>query len=148
MAEVVVVMGIIVVIMAVSIPFFNKYQTRKTFTNELTTLQTVIRDTERRARIQENGLSWGIRFVNTTSSSQDRYEVFSGNAYASSAVDKVYTMNNLVLFSDPLDGMSKDVFFSAVTGLPRASISLTLTQKGNTTSSIIQILANGILTVQ
>ncbi len=79
-----------------------------------------LRNTSERARAQESGIGWGIRFTNPVGSGNDYYEIWSGADYASGTkVAKISLSPGLVL-TDPADSKTKDIIFSKATGLPTA----------------------------
>jgi len=103
----------------------------------------VIRNTQNRSITQENGKTWGIRFQNSTSTNHS-YIVFKGSSYASGTVETTYFLKSYIQFSDPSAGLSKDVIFSAISGLPQVSTTVKINLVSNSTvSSTININSNG-----
>lgn len=94
---------------------------------DLTTQQIAAsaRDAQSRSVSQQDGLAWGIYFVNNATS--DSYTVFSGATYAASASNtRILTVFDApIAFTVP--AVSSEVDFAQLTGLPNASTSVIIT---------------------
>jgi len=102
-----------------------------------------LRDAQNRSINQENGRPWGVHFENPSSGS-GFYALFASSTYNSVDINSTTTLNSAIVFLDPSSGNSKDIIFSAITGLPSATNSITIALSvNNSVSSTISINANG-----
>jgi prepilin-type N-terminal cleavage/methylation domain-containing protein len=124
--EVLIVVAILGAIVAVTTGMylnFSKDTELETSAKEIIyELQTV----RSRSMTGENGLKWGINFVNDT---DDYYQIFStptDYASASMSVDTTKYLQNNLTFTDPLPATSSVVLFNKISGSIDAEKTITI----------------------
>jgi type II secretory pathway pseudopilin PulG len=107
----------------------------------VSSLVSVLRDAQERAHGQESSIEWGVYFDNPAGA-RDYYALFSGATYSSAT--STFYLPVTVEFSDPASGENKQVVFSKATGLPTASVTVTLRLvSDNSVTQDVVINANG-----
>lgn len=104
------------------------------------TLIEDLRRTQNGSMTGENGRAWGVHFVN---GADDLYQVFStlsDFAGTSTIVVNTVYLPASILFSDPIEGTTKDVVFARITGAA-TSTSITIASPDN--NKTITIPASG-----
>ena len=77
-----------------------------------------LRAASERSKAQENDVRWGIRFEN--GATDDYYEIWGGASYEDELVLKTGRTNlSFINFTDPAEGVPKDIIFERATGIPR-----------------------------
>ena len=141
--ELLITIGIVAVLGTIGTMNLVNYRSRNILDLQTQEIVATLRDAQSRSISQENGRPWGIHFENPSSDS-DYYSLFASSTYNSSDINSTTTLNSAVVFLDPSAGGSKNVNFSAVTGLPSAADSLAIALKANNSvSSTITINAIG-----
>lgn len=113
--EVVIVVALVVIISATALISLSGYRTSQNLKLAANEIFSVIKDVQNRSITQQDGKQWGLRFTNATSGTQS-YETFSGASYATSAVDRLYSLARNVKFGEPGPSSTVDVVFSAISG--------------------------------
>jgi type II secretory pathway pseudopilin PulG len=91
------------------------------------------------------GVSWGIRFNN--SSTPPSYSLFQGSSYVSAS--STYYLSGSVEFQTPAVGTSTDVIFTKRSGTITATATIIIDLKGNTSSiKTITISPQGNISLQ
>jgi len=143
--EVMIVIGVVAVLTTVVVMNLSGY--RGSLNLKLTAREIVaaLRDTQQKSISQENGLSWGVNFLNS-SSDTDSYKVFS--ASSTTGVQKVLTLRNGIVFVDPSDGSAKEISFTKITGRPQAGAFLIIIAKSDDIGDriLIEVSAQGRIT--
>lgn len=88
----------------------------------------------------EAGMRWGVRFTN---GGEDYYQIFSTPtdfANASTSITSTIYLPQQILFSDPSEGMTKDILFDRITGVTTAT---TITLASSDSTHVITIPAAG-----
>ena len=116
MMELLVTVAIVSIVAIAGFASLGNYRSAKNITLALDEVAAVLQGTQKRAITQENGLAWGVRFTNTTSSDLDHYEVFQGTSYATSGVNQKYQVGRDVRFSEPSISSTVDVVFQTISG--------------------------------
>ena len=141
--ELLITIGIVAVLGTIGTMNLVNYRSRNILDLQTQEIVATLRDAQSRSISQENGRPWGIHFENPTSD-PDYYSLFASSTYNSSDINSTTTLNSAVVFLDPSSGNSKNVTFSAVTGLPSAADSITIAlNTNNSASSTITISAYG-----
>lgn len=107
-------------------------------------LVATLHETKNRSVTQQDSNQWGVHFENSTSS-VDFYQVFYGASYASGTVVSRTNLNSGVSFLEPAEGMTEDVIFAKITGLPDAPKSVTIEATSGSASTTISINAQGVV---
>jgi len=136
-----VVIAILAVIGALSVPFFQSYQV----SSELFTLTDEVKRSLRLAQAQslagQNYDSWGIFYDDLNK----QYILFKGNDFSlrDSEYDLVFEYKEIFNISNDF---SDEIYFSAFIGLPSAEGTIVLTSQNNQTQQII-INSLGVINV-
>jgi len=77
-------------------------------------ISAALRNTRQKSMSQENGLRWGMRFSNISSS--QTYTIFGGQIFASSTFRNTYSLRRGILFGNPFTSSSLDIIFDPITG--------------------------------
>jgi len=135
--ELLIVIGIMSILtVALGSNYFGT-RSRIAFENQVYEITADLRLTMSRSKAQENDGQWGIRFSNPVGDSNDFYETWYGDSYATGTVMGRTNLHGSVTFLDPASGGTKDIIFSKATGLPVASSTIELlTLTGNSTATI------------
>lgn len=124
--ELLVGIAVVAVISTVSILILNNYRYQRDLELSVNEIVAALRDAQNRSITQQDGQSWGIRFTNSTSSS-DVYEMFRGPNYASGTVTATYSFRRPnVEMADPAGGSSKEIVFNSITGAVSSYFSITI----------------------
>lgn len=112
--ELLVVIAIAAVLATVSFIGLNGFRASNDLQRTGEEMAAAIQNTRQRSLSQENGMRWGMRFSNGSSS--QTYTAFGGTSYASSTSMNAYTLTNGISFSNPPASTSIDVSFNPLTG--------------------------------
>ncbi len=136
LVELLITTGIIVIIATLMIPSFINFQNRKVLSNSTVELLGYLRDVQQKSISQEGGNQWGIYIE--TSGSRDSYKIFYGPSYAGGTVTTVVYLPVKIQFINPTQGLTREIIFSKLTGLPASSdtISLSLIDSSSICESI------------
>ena len=148
--ELLVVIGIIIIAIAVSVPAFRIFQWGSDVNNSAEEVINVLRQAQNKSTTSEQAGKWGVYFNISTTPHQ--YILFKGNNYAGREVsyDKVYTLPVSAKFSEfslfNLPGTGPEVVFEKITGNTVNSGSITLGSKSDASkTAIIYVLSTGQL---
>lgn len=121
------------------------YKSRHSFELDSENIVNVIRNTQDRAVLGEGGASWGVVFMNNELEN-DYMEIFSGSTYASSTVVLHEALSSVSNFQAPVDGASTTIIFSALSGAPSASTTVSIVNTLQGGSYAISINGQGAIT--
>lgn len=145
--EVLIVLGLLAILSSVAIFGFFGYQRKVALETSQSDIVNYLRFSQSKAITGEdadtNGIGdkWGVRFIN--SPTDDYYQVFYGNSYNSANVKEQVYLTSFVRFSDPVEGVPKDVIFEKSSGsTSTASITIYFTAD-QTQTKTISINSNG-----
>lgn len=140
--EILLVAAIISILTAVGFGIYSNF----TLGVELeTSAQSIIADlksSRSKAMFGEDGLRWGIHFVNGQS---DYYEIFSTPDNYLSASSTVKTSNYLpsaVIFENPAEASSKDIIFNRISGEISSSTTISISFGGSTRTITVTLVGN------
>lgn len=140
--ELLVVVTISIVISGAGFLGLANFNASQNIKNSLQEVEVALRYAQKRSVTQENGKTWGAHFANTTSSASN-FNIFSGTAYSSSTIDRIYNLRKNVSFTNPYTSSTYDAIFTALSG--RLSASKVLTIAGSRGGgSIGDIILNSI----
>ena len=143
LVELLISIGVIAALTSIGTLYLVNYRSSQTLNLEAQKIVATLRDAQSRAIAQENARPWGVHFENPQNNS-DFYSLFASSTYNSADIISTTTLNEAVVFLAPADQQSKNIVFSAITGLPQAADYITIALKANTSaSSTIYIYANG-----
>ncbi len=138
--EMVIVVGIILVVAGLSIPFLFSYQV----TSEVATYANDVERTLRRAQLQAingyHGTSWGVYFDNN----QKQFIIFQGNSYTSrdqnydQEIDYPNAFNIASTFG-------QEIYFAVYSGLPSLAGTVTVTSSESLFSKSIIVNELGVI---
>ncbi len=141
--ELLIVIGITAIISVVA--FMNLFGYRGAQDLDLAVREIVmsLRNAQDRSISQESGNRFGVHFENPAGA-DDFYDLFSGTTYATGTIIAKSALRPTVQFSDPASGISKDVLFSPVSGLPSVSTTIIISLKRDASvSKTIIVNTNG-----
>ncbi len=153
MIELIVVVAITALIATVSFLTLGRYRSGESVERSSEEIVAAMRAVQQRAITQEEGQTWGIRFVNATSGAPSlgtqSYIVFRGISFAAGSTERMYALRSGVRFTDPTVSSTKDLVFTAITGKPATSFSVTVSSPGASpfTKQII-VATSGAISVQ
>jgi prepilin-type N-terminal cleavage/methylation domain-containing protein len=148
--ELIVVVAIIVIVSAIGLVSLLGKRSSTDLTSTTAEAVAMLREAESRSMAQAQGVSWGVRFGNPTSTAPF-YAIFF-SAYSSTTTVGYYRLPSTIGYtasSVPL-GTSLDVTFSQITGLASASTTvkfsiLNPSKSLSVTSSTISITSSGVI---
>ncbi len=130
--EILIVLAVTISLSVAGFLSLGGFRGKQTLDSVLQEVLAATRDTQNRSISQENGLGWNMRFVNSTTSDY-RYEIFSGGAYASTSVQKLQILRNNVRWSEPFPSSTYDMKFAPINGRPAETKIISLVNKRNDT---------------
>lgn len=135
--EIIIVTSILAVLVGFSFVELSAFKNRHNFDLDAENIVDAIQNAQSKSVQQEGGSSWGILFINGTST--DTYQIFRGASYSNSSVTTAGQLSSATVYNNPMSGSSSSVVFAERTGLPTSGNStvITLDQNGG----------NGIYTV-
>jgi len=144
--EILISVSILVVILGFGFSSYLGARNHQALRSQVDVLVVDIRETMSRAKAQEDGAQWGIRFENPTGVGNDYYDIWQGGSYATGTITKHVTLGTGIDFSEPADGTSTDIIFSKATGLPQASSTISFASTRSKDTGDITLGAFGTLT--
>ena len=138
--------AVIIVALALlgAISYFRNYR--------LTALKNTARETVAGFRLaqqlaisQEQGKVWGIH-INNTDGVNPYWDVFS-DVYAPANITQHYALPNIIGIQTPAAGVSTTIIFAKLTGLPSASTTLVLQNRGSNQTRTIMLNEFGWLDI-
>lgn len=148
--ELLIVVAILALITASGGLVLFNYANRWNLENAVVEIVALIRDAQNRSLSQQDGNGdnqgdqWGIHFEN---GAEDSVKVFSGSSYSSARVATTYVLRPGLKFDIPLNGQSKDVIFSRVSGLPDNPFTVKISLSGDS-AIFTEIFINSNGTIQ
>ncbi len=115
--ELLIVIAIIAIIAAAGSGSFRNFGKSVELSSTAQVISADLRQMQAKAMIGDGGVKWGARFVNGTP--DDYYELFSTPTTYSDAskdVTATTTLSKGITFSDPAEGLTKDIIFSKISG--------------------------------
>ena len=116
LVEVLVIVGILIVLIALSVPAFRFFQKESDLGNSAEEIINTLRLAQNKTLASEGGSQWGIYFENTTTPHQ--YILFKGSSYALRDIsfDEIHKLPKSVeIYQINLAG-GKEVIFNRITG--------------------------------
>lgn len=116
LVEMLLVVALLGVLGTIGVGNYRNYVKNVELDNTSKIIITDLQNMRAKAMAGEDGLKWGVRFVNGAS---DYYELFSTPTnYADAAVSIKQTtyLSGTITFSSPASGFNTDVIFSKITG--------------------------------
>jgi len=128
--EILIVSAIIVILGSMGVGFYANYSKSVEINSLDQTIIFDLKQAQSKSMIGEGGLKYGIHFVNGT---KDYYEIFSTpDTYLNKTVISTNYLTNGVTFSDPSEGISKDIIFNKISGGVSVASSVSLASQSNT----------------
>lgn len=140
MLEILIVIAILAGLSAAGAGYFHNTVTTIESQATSKTLMSDIKNVRAKSMAGENNMKWGIRAVN---SADDYYEIFSTPTNyidVFTAVHSTTTLPRGVIFTDPGEGLNKEIIFSKISGTATA-MTLSLSSLGDTAT--ITVTAQG-----
>ena len=146
--EVIISIAILATVSTVGFFAFTSYKGSKNIELTMNELVAVIRDVQKRSITEQDGKQWGLRFINSTSTTHS-YETFSGASYSSSSVNSTNPLRRSVAFGNPSEGLNMDTIFSAISGkLGETRIISLISQRRDNLVGDVTMLSQGTITTR
>ena len=138
--ELLIVMGILLFISALSFPLYNNWLPRTVLSSVQAELLQSLREVQASSRGGENQSRFGLYF-----DSNNNYTVYQGNDYASRdpSYDRIINLENNIAFD--LSWAGTELNFATSTGLPSATGTISIVNSLSDESKIILINRYGII---
>lgn len=105
-------------------------------------VSAAMRDAQKKSITQENGKSWGVRFISDLSG-RDSIAIFYGTSFSADSVIKTISLRNGIKFGEPTGGNAYDISFSPIDGTVDYRKIITL-NTGGRGSNIADVIINPI----
>lgn len=134
--ELLLVVAIISTIGILSISFSSQFLTQNDVQNTSDQLVNSLRKAQMYSMTGRRESSWGINYSN------DTITLFKGTAFGQDpAFNERFTVNSNITIS----GLSGDIFFTKITGLPNNTPTITISSTSSNSSKTIMINTQGIV---
>lgn len=143
LAELLVVIAIMSILAAIGFASYAGFKNKQSVEGEVTEIRATLREVMELSKSQADGSGWGIRFWNPAGTGNDYYEIWKGGSYASGTVTRRMNLAGNMKFTDPADGVNKDIIFQKATGLLSASSSVAVESLAGGGTGTINIDASG-----
>ncbi len=117
--ELLIVVAITAILSTASFLSLSNFRGMQNLRKTVDEVNAVVVGTQKRSMTQDKGNRWNVRFSNSTSTGSQMM-VFSSSSYSAGVVDRTYTLNRSILFSEPSIGNIFDASFSPITGVPQS----------------------------
>ena len=117
LVEVLIIVGILIVLIAISFPAFRFFQKESDLNNSIEEIINTLRLTQNKTLVSEGASSWGVYF--STSTDPHQYTLFKGENYASRATssDEVHQLPGSVeIYEINLSEGGSEVVFDRIVG--------------------------------
>ena len=122
--EILLVMGILVIISAMSFSTYTSYRVNVEADEEMNKIRSILHDARGRAIAFEQNSQWGVRFSNPVAT-DPIYELFQGSSYPGIIKETVY-LSSRFMFIAPAVGMVQDVIFQKRSGKSTNASTITI----------------------
>ena len=139
--ELIIVLGVLVIIAGLTIPFFQSFQISSNLNTYSQTLANLIYQARSQAITGQNNSSWGVFFDNEA----NKAILFQGANYDSRQADSEHDLNYPEFFNVATD-FGKEIVFVEFSGRPSANGTITISDSNNQ-SKIISINSLGLVQV-
>lgn len=137
--EVLITIGVIAILSVIGTGYYRGFFKNVELDLAAKTITSDLRQARAKAMAGEDGLKWGIRFINSAS---DSYDLFStATDYASGTVRTTTFLQGTVIFTSPVESGILDIIFEKITGTTSA-ITVTISSEGNTKTITITSQGN------
>lgn len=139
--ELLMVIAVMTIIMGISFYFFSSLSKKEALEKNVDSLVSLIRNGRMLSIESKDAMPFGIHLE------AGKAVLFEGNTYASGgANEKIFEFSNGVYLSGySLDSGDSDIVFDRLTGGTSDFGTVTLSSKGNSTSTVITILKTGVI---
>ena len=152
--ELMIVLGVIVILSIISARRLIGSGAKSTLNNQTQITVKQLNNAAAKAISQDGGYQWWMRFDNPVGGANDVMYLCYGTSYTApstscaaegvgAAESQRYVLNNKVQFTDPASGTSKNIVFNKATGLPTATVNVTLGLVSVSDSNTITVNING-----
>ena len=141
--ETLLVIGVLVILAATGAGIYRNYSKNVELESNVSAIISDLKSVQSKAMSGEDGLKWGIRFVNPPAGASDYYEVFStptDYSDLSKIVKRTAYLSDMISFSEPAEGFNKDIIFNKIRGTVDAQKQVVLTfEETNKTITVTTI---------
>lgn len=148
--EMLLVMGVLIALAAISMPMYNGYRTTVEAEEEIGKIRSTLRSAQGKASAFEENSQWGVRFTNPASGVAPFYEFFQGASYPGTIKETTYLSPRL-MFQSPSSGTTQDVVFEKRSGKSTSVATITIIVKprsGNVAVKSVLVTREGNIQVQ
>jgi len=138
LAEALIAVGVLALLTVFVGPNIFGFRDKQNFELDTQNVVNALRNAQSRAIAGERGSSWGLYVVNATST-QDYYDIFFGDAYASSSVVTHNELQTSSQFIDPTQGNARSIIFAAQNGQVATTTSITIERTNGSQVRVITI---------
>lgn len=131
--ELLIVVAIVALLMAAGSGVYRNFGKNVELGSTSQGMAADIRQMQSRAMIGEGGLRYGVSIVNST---DDRYELFSLTDAGVYATTTTVYLPKSITFSDPIEGATKNIIFSKISG-STAATTTTITSEGTSATTTV-----------
>ncbi len=143
--EILIVAAIVVILSLVAANFYRTYVKNVELDTLSKSMASALKGARTRSVSGEDAYKWGIHLVNSTSTTADYYELFetpTTYSSASTTVKETTYFSGGITFTDPADGITKDIIFDRIAGTVTANASTTITFEGKTKTITVTTLGS------
>lgn len=138
--ELLIVVGISAALTVVGGLVLFRYSDSHNLENTAIEIVALLRNVQNRSLSRQDGNSdgqgdrWGVRFENGV---EDSVKIFSGLSYSAERVATIYILRRGLKFNIPAEGVTRDIVFSSISGLPDISFTAKISLDGNSAVYVV-----------
>lgn len=144
--EILLAMGILSILMAISSSVFIGYRNTVEAEEEISHIRSLLRSAQGKAIAFEENSQWGVHFSNPLVGNPT-YELFAGSAYPGTIKETIF-LSSRYMFVSPASGSTQDVIFEKRSGRSTSASTITITIKprsGETPVKSADVTREGII---
>lgn len=138
--EILLVIGALAILAITGSGIYRNYSKNVELESNFNAIISDLRNVQSKSINGEEGLKWGIHFVNGAS---DYYEVFSTvTDYLGGTVKKKAYLTDRIIFSDPTEGVNRDIIFNRIKGTIDSQVQITISFEGAMKTITVNTIGN------
>ena len=129
--ETLLVIGVLAILAVTGSSIYRNYSKNVELEANASAIISDLKSVQSKSMNGEEGLKWGIRFVNPAAGASDYYEIFStATDYSGALVKRKAYLTDRITFSTPAEDNSYDIIFDKIRGTVDAQKQVVLTFEG------------------
>lgn len=141
--ETLLVIGVLVILAVTGSGLYRNYSKNVELESNTNAIISDLRSVQSKAINGEEGLKWGIRFVNPPAGASDYYEIFStATDYLGGIVKRKAYLTDRITFSNPVEGSNKDIIFNKIRGTVDSQTQVTLSFESSLKTVTVNTIGN------